>query len=256
MTTMIWTDMAAETWDASGGDEQSWDHDFFRQVIEDNPGPALDIGCGTGRLLVRYLTYGLDVDGLELSADMLAICRRKAAAKGFQPTLFQQNMITMSLSKKYRTIVVPCGSFMLVLDHEEAKQTMRRFYEHLEPGGMLALSMFTMFGPDKDIKIGEWEHRWTIDLEDGRTLEVDFITDTVDQVEQIYRGQRHYKLFRAGKMIREQILEDTFRWYSANEIRLLLELTGFVQIEIRGNETDEPFSAAHWAMMVVTRKPK
>ncbi|MCL4871465.1 MAG: class I SAM-dependent methyltransferase [Anaerolineae bacterium] len=256
MTTMIWTEIAAETWDLMGGDEPQWDHDFFRRVIEENPGPALDIGCGTGRLLVRYLTYGLDIDGLELSADMLAICRRKALAQGFQPMLYQQNMITMALPKKYRTIFIPCGSFALVLDYEEAKQTLRRFYDHLEPGGILVQSLFDAFGPDSDIKIGEWVHRWTNKLADGRTLEVHFYTDNIDRVEQVYRGKRHYKLFRNGEMVGEQILEDTFRWYSANEIRLILELTGFVDIDIRGNETDKPFSVEHWAMMVTARKPQ
>jgi SAM-dependent methyltransferase len=255
MTTMIWSDIAAETWDASGGDEPQWDHDFFRQVIENNPGPALDIGCGTGRLLVRYLDYGLDVDGLELSADMLAICRQKAEAKGFQPTLYQQNMVTMDLPKRYRTIYIPCGTFMLVLDYEQTKQTMRRFYDHLEPGGILAQSLLDPFGPESDLKIGEWVPAWKIDLKDGRILTVDFYTDSIDRIEQVYRGKRHYKLFRDGEMLQEQILEDTYRWYSANEIRLLLELTGFVDIDIRGNETDKPFSADHWAMMVTARKP-
>lgn len=255
MTTMIWTDIAAETWDASGGDEPQWDHDFFRRVIEQNPGPALDIGCGTGRLLLRFLSYGMDVEGVELSPDMIAICQRKAAAQGLQPTIYQQNMITMVLPKKYRTIFIPCGSFALVLDYEEAKQTMRRFYDHLEPGGVLVQSLFDMFGPESDTVCGEWVYRWTTDLGNGRLVEVYFYADTIDRVEQVYRGQRHYKVLQDGILVDEQFLEDTFRWYSPTEIRLLLELTGFIDIDIRGNETDKPFTAEHWAMMVTARKP-
>jgi SAM-dependent methyltransferase len=254
METMVWTGIAAETWDPSGGDEPQWDHDFFKQVLEENPGPALDIGCGTGRLLVRFLEYGFDVDGLELSADMLAICRRKAEAKGFQPNLYLQNMITMSLPRKYRTIFIPCGSFVLVLDYEEAKQTMRRFYDHLEPGGILAFTLFDMFGPDRDIKIGEWVSRWRIPLPDETEMEVLFYTDSIDRVEQVYRGRRHYKIWQGDQLLREQFLEDTFGWYSPNEIRLMLELSGFELLSTRGNNLDEPFNESHWGMAVTARK--
>jgi len=42
--------------------------------------PALDAGCGTGRLLLPFRRAGLDVDGADASADMLAWCRAAAAA--------------------------------------------------------------------------------------------------------------------------------------------------------------------------------
>lgn len=252
--TMIWTGIAAETWDLSGGDEPQWDHDFFRQVLEQNPGPALDIGCGTGRLLVRFLEYGLDVDGLELSPDMLEICRRKAEAKGFHPTLYRQDMRTMTLPKTYRTIFIPCGSFMLVLDYEEAKQTMHRFYDHLESGGILAFTLFDMFGMEPDIKIGEWVSRWRIPLPDGTENEVLFFTDSIDRVEQVYRGKRHYKIWQGDQLLREDFLEDAFRWYSPNEIRLLLELSGFELLSTCGNNLDEAVNETHWGMAVVARK--
>lgn len=252
--TMVWTGIAAETWDAGGGDEPQWDHDFFRTVLQENPGPALDIGCGTGRLLVRFLDYGLDVEGLELSPDMLEICSRKAEAKGHPPTLYCQDMRTMSLPKKYRTIFIPCGSFMLVLDHEEAKQTMRRFYDHLEPEGILAFTLFDMFGPEPDIQLGKWVFRWRTPLPDGSEMDVSFYAESIDHIEQVYRGQRHYQVKKDGQLVREQFLDDTFRWYSPNEIRLLLELTGFELLSTHGNKLDEAVNKTHWGMAVVARK--
>ena len=48
---------------------------YFQKFIEANGQPALDLACGTGRLLVPYLRAGLDVDGCDISSDMLALCR-------------------------------------------------------------------------------------------------------------------------------------------------------------------------------------
>ena len=44
--------------------------DWFRPFVEAGQ-PALDAACGTGRLLIPYLRDGLDVDGCDISPDML-----------------------------------------------------------------------------------------------------------------------------------------------------------------------------------------
>ena len=48
--------------------------EFFRRYVEAGQ-PALDLACGTGRLLVPYVASGLDVDGVDMSADMIGYCR-------------------------------------------------------------------------------------------------------------------------------------------------------------------------------------
>ena len=51
---------------APGPDELA----FYRGVIERDGQPALDLGCGAGRLLLPLLSAGLDVDGCDISPDM------------------------------------------------------------------------------------------------------------------------------------------------------------------------------------------
>ena len=62
--------------------------EYFRRFIEDDGQPALDVACGTGRLLLPYLHAGLDVDGCDVSEDMIALCRERAEREGLSPTLF------------------------------------------------------------------------------------------------------------------------------------------------------------------------
>jgi len=63
---------------------------YFQGFIENGGEPALDLGCGTGRLLLPYLRAGLDVDGCDVSADMLALCSEEATREGLSPTLYEQ----------------------------------------------------------------------------------------------------------------------------------------------------------------------
>ena len=57
---------------------------YYRGAIERFGEPALDLGCGTGRLLVGLLEAGLDVDGVDVSADMLATARAVGDAAGME----------------------------------------------------------------------------------------------------------------------------------------------------------------------------
>src|SRR6266550_247114 len=40
--------------------------------------PVLDVGCGTGRILLDFLVQRIDIDGVDNSPEMLAVCREKA----------------------------------------------------------------------------------------------------------------------------------------------------------------------------------
>ena len=81
--------------------------DYFGAFVERGQ-PALDAGCGTGRLLMPWLRKGYDVDGSDVSPDMIALCRDQARREGFEPTLLVQPLHALRSNRRYRTIVV-CG---------------------------------------------------------------------------------------------------------------------------------------------------
>lgn len=136
----------ATTWDLFRGDTSQWEDEFFYLDLVGQYGqPVLDVGCGTGRLVLDFLSSGLDVDGVDNSPKMLDICHEKARQLGLAPNLYRQAMESLNLPRKYRTIMVPSSSFQLVTDAELVGQTMKRFHEHLVPGGVLVMSFMVMW---------------------------------------------------------------------------------------------------------------
>ena len=102
-----WHDgLVAACWGEFNDDFRRHEIPFYQAHIERSGQPALDAGCGAGRLLLPFLRAGLDVDGCDQSADMIAVCREKTSREGFEPNLYVQPMHAIDLPRNYRTITV------------------------------------------------------------------------------------------------------------------------------------------------------
>ncbi len=128
---------------------------YYRAAIERFGQPALDLGCGAGRLLVPLMAAGLDLDGSDLSADMIARAAELAAEQGLQPLLRAQAIHELDLPRRYRTIFM-CGVIGLGGTREQDRLGLRRVFEHLTPGGAL---IFSHDLPYSDADRIRWE-RW------------------------------------------------------------------------------------------------
>ncbi len=242
--------LMAEAWDALRGDTSDWDdRHFYLDLIRERGEPVLDVGCGTGRLLLDYLGQGIDVDGIDNSGEMLALCRRKAARLGLTPNLHLQSMSTLNWPRRYRTIIVPSSSFQLLLDRDEAGRALDAFRRHLEPGGTLAVPIIVL---DK-----AYDRSWTAEarLEDGSTIRRT-AHETFDLVRRIESTDDLYEVFRDGELIRsERHVRDraTLAWTS-DELRDALVAHGFDDLEFLSGFTRRPHEPDDEIFTVLARR--
>src|SRR5512143_308591 len=75
---------------------------FYLQQIERYGQPVLDVACGVGRVLLPISRAGVDIDGCDISADMLHHCQSKADREGLHPHLYNQPMNALALPRKYK----------------------------------------------------------------------------------------------------------------------------------------------------------
>ena len=91
-------------------------------------------------MLLPLLQEGVDIDGNDISADMLNFCRQKAEQTGFLPNLYQNSMHSFAIPRKYKLIYI-CDSFGLSGSRENDLETLKRCHEHLEDGGALIVNI-------------------------------------------------------------------------------------------------------------------
>ena len=236
---------------------------YFRTFVDAGQ-PALDVGCGTGRLLIPYLAAGLDVDGCDVSEDMLALCRERAQREGLSPRLLRQPMHELEAGRTYRTIYI-CGGFGLGADRARDEIALRRFYEHLDPGGVLVLDnevpysheepwAYWTSGRQRDLP-----ERWTEPTERRRASDgseyalAGRLVDVDPLFQRVATELRGYR-WRDGELVEQDEHRLDMTIYFTNELRLLLERTGF-SVRLAADYTDDEPTRDTRMVVFIARKP-
>lgn len=158
----FYTGLIAELYEPLAGGISASDR--FIEFVRDNEGPALELCCGTGLPLLDLVEAGLDVEGLDASADMLAVCARKARKRGLTVTLHEGLMQSFRTERKYNSIYIANGSITLLPDDALLDATLAGVVAHLEPGGGLLVDLDAANPDDMSPFIG---HVRETELEDG-----------------------------------------------------------------------------------------
>jgi cyclopropane fatty-acyl-phospholipid synthase-like methyltransferase len=59
------------------------------------------VACGTGRLLIDYANEGIDIDGVDISPEMIERCRENIDRAGLKAKVYVQAMQTLDLPRRY-----------------------------------------------------------------------------------------------------------------------------------------------------------
>jgi ubiquinone/menaquinone biosynthesis C-methylase UbiE len=234
--------LLANTWDVWRDNTANWDDRFFYlDIVRQYGQPVLDIGCGTGRLILDYLAEGIDIDGLDNSPEMLAICRAKATKLGLSPTLYQQQMETVELPRTYRTILAPSSALQLVTELEAAKNTLHRFFSYLDSGGALVGSFSFEWREGEPLDTG-----WQLTFEKPRPEDGAIIRsrrrEWHEPEHQLWHAEQRFEVELNGKIIEteEQRRSPEGRWYSQAQAQQLFRDAGFTNIQVFHEFTHEP----------------
>jgi len=235
--------------------------DYFGRLVERGQ-PALDAGCGTGRMLLPWLRAGFDVDGCDLSADMISLCRSRARRENFDPSLFVQPLHALDPPRHYRTIVA-CGVFGLGSTRAQDQEALHRFRRCLDVGGTLLL--------DNEVPYANsqlWQ-RWTREerkrlpmpwpqgerrlAADGTELVLRTRTAHVDPLDQTAVLEIRAERWRDGRLAASEERSLSMRMYFRDELLLMLDRAGFSNVDVRGGYANEDATGDHDFLVYIAR---
>lgn len=211
------------------------DVQFYLELVASAGLDVLELGCGTGRVMVPLAKAGFRVTGLDRSPGMLT----QAAAKlsKLDPTikaatrLVHGDIASFALETTFDSILLPARVFAFLLTVDAQRACLARILKHLRPGGLVAIDLFD---PRLDLCLpGRIPGRTdtTIDPETGDTVRVEVLFRENDTLQQIGREVwRFSRIDASGTVLESQEEQLELRWAYRHEMRHLLELSGFGDI--------------------------
>ena len=253
---------------------------YFRKEISTFGEPALDLGCGTGRILLPLLADGIDIDGSDISADMIALAAAQVTSAGLTCRLAVAPMHELELERRYRTIFM-CGAFGIGgrRDHESQRHRglphaaasgspVDDSHRHLEPGGALLIANHWLpYGEVDEKRWARWlpGHRngspgaWPAEGERRRFAdgdEVEWLSkpSALDPLEQRLTMDVRVRLWHSGEVIKEETYRLEESLYFVQELPLMLDGAGFRDVRVEGGYSGRLATADDGIVAFVARK--
>jgi SAM-dependent methyltransferase len=218
------------------------DVDFYVDLCR-QAGEALELGCGTGRILIPAAQAGCVVTGLDRSKNMLARCSAKADALSndmrHRITLVEADITRFNLSRTFKLAIAPFRPIQHLMTVGEQLSFLQCVREHLDPGGRL---VFDVFNPSlvslvAEVNTEEIEDTPELTLPDGRRLRRAFRVVRKRHAEQCNDIELIYYL-DGRRMVQSCPLRYFFRF----ELEHLLARSGFEVMALHGAFDRSPFA--------------
>lgn len=215
---------------------------YYIKHLSQIGGRILEAMVGTGRLLIPLLEAGLNVEGIDSSDDMLAVCRNNCTSRGLNPVLYQGSVENLNLPSKFSAIVVSFGSFMLLEKRSAAVAALQAFARHLEPQGKIFIDLEL---PVEDFKTENIVKQLSpIECPDGSVIIMQF-SSRIDWLNQLNMSMIRYEKWKDGQLIATELQNFPLHWFGRDEFFLCLKENGYKDITLCANYTDGIQPSSH-----------
>lgn len=219
MTNGRWSyDAIAEVYATDMGQSMPFDDvACYARLAQRFHGPVLELGCGTGRILLELLSQGIDAIGVDRSLPMLRRLRRDAEQRGLDPPgVAQMDLRALALSGCFGLILAPYSLITYLTEATELDAFMVAVRGLLSGGGALVLDAFVPrdVTPFDDFRLDYRRAHGDGSLE--RAKRIACLPDGCNRI------QRRYRILDAQDAIVDEFVTiDCIRPYSPADLRQL-----------------------------------
>lgn len=220
---------------------------FYMGVLPSPEARILELGCGTGRVLLTLAEKCGYIHGLDLSEAMVAVCRRKLTAAGISPTKAQvavQDITDFALHQTFDVIIAPYRVLQNLETDAAVIGLFRCIRQHLAPGGSCILNVFRPYADPETLR-REWcteqeTLEWEVAVEGGRVTCHDR-RQRMDPEKMILYPELIYRRYRGEELAEEATLKIAMRCYYPEEFVQLILKQGFRVLHQWGGYHGEPY---------------
>jgi len=250
----------AEYYDHVGIYRDRPDIDFWVDAAREAGSPVLELGCGSGRVLIPTARAGIEIVGLDASPSMLATCR---ARLGDEPpevraraTLVEGDMRNFDLGRRFTLVTLPFRPFQHLETVEDQLACLASVRRSLLPGGRLIFDLFnpSLEGLTQPVGVESLpESEFT--MPDGRRVARRFCITSQDRAAQVNQVQLIYDVIHPDGRNERQIQAIAMRYLFRYEAEHLLVRAGFKVLALYSGYDKRPFGAVYPGDLIFVAEP-
>jgi SAM-dependent methyltransferase len=235
------------------------DAPFYVDLAKESGGPVLEIGCGTGRVLLDTARAGIEIHGLDQSAPMLAVLREKIAreepAVRERITLHEGDMRDFRLDEKFALVSVPFRPMQHMFTVQDQVAALKSAASHVADRGVLAFDVYYPRFENLPRGIGEeiFEAEWSPASAPNTLIRRHYRKDAVDKINQSVSLTFFFRSYREGKLIGEESEKLKMSYYTYPHLRALFLLAGLEIVAEYGSFAKAPLDNTAEEMIFVLR---
>ena len=245
-------ELAARYYDAVYRDapQISRDAAFYETLAVDSGGPVLELGCGTGRVLLAIAARGLACSGVDQSPAMLEECRRKPGADALALTCAPMERFDLG-GRRFAFIFSAFRAFQHLDTVEQQLACLANVRRHLAPGGTFAFDVFNpspaRMGVEREPEVVDTAFEF-----EGRSVKR-YASVTRDVARQIMHVSFRFEDPQRPAGTPDVAVKLTMRWFWRYELEHLMHRAGFADVTIYSDFDRSPIEASSPALIVVAR---
>ena len=250
-------DAVARYYDAEHDDKVD-DLQLYSQLAVEYGEPILDVGCGTGRVLLQLAQEGYRVHGIDNNRSMLNRLDQKLAAfPHLQPLLSydETDVFAYEPTTQFGLSLLTYNALMHFHEQDDQLKLLKLLRQWTRDDGLLVIDLPNagdVFGtPDLDSLVVD---RTFLDTETGDMVTIQSLS-YLDRTTQLMRVEWFYDVVTADGNLRRMVVPHVLRYYFFAEMRLLLTLAGFSLEVVYGDMDLSPFEDG-CERMIIFAKPK
>ena len=256
-------DVTAKHYDAAyaklGGGKFA-DPAFYVGLAKESGGPVLEIGCGTGRVLLLIAREGIEIEGVDNARPMLAVLRQKLKAESRQVQarvkLHQGDMRSFQLTRKFPLVIIPFRPMQHMYTLEDQLSALKTAAAHLAKGGRLAFDVFFPLLAMIPAGVGEeiQDVEWHLDDNPSKIVRRYFRKDSYDKIAQNFSGTFLYRTFYDEKLVKEEAEPLKMSYYTCPQMQALFAMAGLEIVEQYGSFKKAPLDNDATDMVFVLKR--
>lgn len=217
---------------------------------------VLELGCGTGRVLIPIARAGTPIVGLDQSPAMLERCKAKvrSEAEDVQRRIHLRiaDIRSFDLGRRFESVIAPFRPLQHLIDVADQLSCLTSVRRHLAPGGRF---IFDVFNPDlaRLATPSDAEHEDTprTALPGNRSFRRTARVVRIDRLAQVSQVELTYHVTDADGKEERRTQAFPMRWYFRHELEHLLARAGFAIAEIYGSIDRTPLRQDSPEMVVI-----